>query len=216
MRSSSRLFVAVVGLSLCLVHCSISSAGAGPDTSPDASPDASEEASHPTDGASVDSPGDDSSSADASSADTNFPADTATADESDSSATDAAGDGSVDAATCRSIAQECVDAATANLGCGTTWSTAQQPSTWCPKVPYARVYTAPDCDGFDIVVIGGTDSSSFYYYDRQTGALVGIEGRGNNGTTCVAGQAPDVPLTDCYDAGGVAIVSCETDGSFTD
>jgi len=62
---------------------------------------------------------------------------------------DAARDGSVDVATCPSVAQECADAATADLGCGTT-------------------------------------------------------------------QAPDVPLTDCYDAGGVVTVSCEADGSFTD
>ena len=101
-------------------------------------------------------------------------------------------------------------------GCATTWSTAQQPSTWCPKVPYARVFTAPHCDGFDIVVLGATDTSSFYYYDLQTGALVGIEGHGNNGTLCIAGQAPDVPLTDCYDAGGVVTVSCEADCSFTE
>jgi hypothetical protein len=216
MSVSSRLFVAVAGLSLCLVHCSISNAGGGPDIS-----DASGDANRPADGASGDAPGDDSSSADA-----NPPpdgADGATADgntvdgnDSSAPATDAADDGSADAATCRSIAQECADAATADLGCGTTWSAAQQPSTWCSRVPNARVYTAPQCDGFDIVVLGGNDASSFYYYDPQTGALVGIEKRGNNGPTCVAGLAPDVPLTDCYDAGGVSIVTCEADGSFTD
>ncbi len=131
-------------------------------------------------------------------------------------ASDASAETSADAATCPSVARECADAASADLGCATTWSTAQQPSTWCPKVPYARVFTAPHCDGFDIVVLGATDTSSFYYYDLQTGALVGIEGHGNNGTLCIAGQAPNVPLTDCYDAGGVVTVSCEADGSFSD
>lgn len=146
--------------------------------------------------------------------DANPPADGATGN--DSSTPDTTGDGAVDAATCTAVAQKCADTAMPDPGCGTTWSTAQRPSTWCPTFPYARVVTAPHCDGFDIVVLGATDTSSFYYYDLQTGVLVGIEGHGNNGTMCVAGQAPDVPLTDCDDAGGVTTVYCEADGSFAD
>jgi hypothetical protein len=185
---SFRLSVALVGLSLSFVHCSSSSSG----VSSGGGPDASEDASPPADAATGDAAG------------------------RDSSASDSPGDGSADVATCPSVAQECADAATADLGCGTTWATARQPSTWCPKVPYARVLTAANCDGFDIVVLGSVDTSDFYYYDLQTGALVGIEAHGNLGTRCVAGQAPDVPLTDCYDAGGVVTVSCEADGSFAD
>jgi hypothetical protein len=188
MSFSSPLSVAVAGLSLCLVHCSNSSPGGAGGGGPDASEDASPLAD----------------------------AATSEADAKDSSASDASGDGSMDAATCPSVARECADAAAADPGCGMTWSTAQQPSTWCPKFPYARVLTASHCDGFDIVVLGATDTSSFYYFDLQTGALVGIEGHGNGGARCVAGQAPDVPLTDCYDDGGVVTVTCEADGSFTD
>ena len=186
---SPRLPVAIATLSLGLVHCSSSSSG-GPDGG---APDVSEAASPLPDASMADAMGDGPPAADAS------------------------GDGAADGAACPSVAQQCSDAATADLACGTTWSSAQQPSTWCPKVPYARVYTAPHCDGFDIVVLGATDTSSFYYYDLQTGALVGIEGHGNNGTLCVAGQASDVPLTDCYDGGLVSVTAyCEADGSFTD
>jgi hypothetical protein len=195
MSPSSRLSVAIAGLSLCLVHCSSSSAGGSGGGGLDASDatDASEAASPPADASRGDAAGDDSSAGDASM------------------------DGSADGGACPSVAQQCADAATADIACGTTWSNAQLPSTWCPKVPYVRVYTAPHCDGFDIVVLGATDTSSFYYYDLQTGALVGIEGHGNNGTLCVAGQAPGVPLTDCFDGGAVAVTAdCEPDGSFTD
>jgi len=193
MPSSSRFSVALGALALGLVHCSSSGAGGSPDGGSDAPEDASPPAdATPGDAGPADAPG------------------------RDSPAGDASGDGPEDAATCTPVARECADAATADLGCATTWSTAQRPSTWCPKVPYARVITAPRCDGFDIVVLGATDSSSFYYYDLQTGALVGIEGHGNFGPLCIAGQSPDVPLTDCYDAGGVVTVLCEADGSFTD
>jgi len=194
LRPASRLSVAVVGLSLCIVHCSSSSSGGG---STDGGPDASGDAGPPADGPTGDAPGEDSSS--------------------DSSSADAPGVGPVDAATCTPVAQYCADAGTTEPGCATTWSTAQHPSTWCPRVPYAmRVYIAPHCDGFDIVVVGASDSSSFYYYDQQTGALVGIEGHGNFGPLCIAGVSPGVPLTDCYDAGGFVVVMCGPDGSFTD
>src|SRR5579864_3680650 len=87
MTLSFPLSVAVVGLSLCLVHCNSSSTGGGPD--------ASEEGNPPNDGATGDAPGAESSSVDAKP-----PADGTTADGNDSSATDAPGDGSADAATC--------------------------------------------------------------------------------------------------------------------
>ena len=133
-----------------------------------------------------------------------------------SRASDASADGYADAARCPSVAQACADAAIADIGCATTWSTAEQPSTWCPKVPYVTVFRATHCDGFDIVALGSADTSSFYYYDLQSGALVGIEGHGLGGTTCVAGVQPDVPLTDCYEAGAVVTVTCQADGSFSD
>jgi hypothetical protein len=129
---------------------------------------------------------------------------------------DASADGYADAALCPSVAQACGDAANADVGCATTWSTAEQPSTWCPKDPYVRVFRATHCDGFNIVVLGSADTSSFYYYDLQSGALVGIEGHSLGGTRCVAGLSPDVPLTDCYEAGAVVTVTCESDGSFSD
>ena len=129
---------------------------------------------------------------------------------------DASADRSADAASCPSVAQICADAGSADVGCGTTWSTAEQPSTWGPKDPYVRVFRATHCDGFNIVVLGSADTSSFYYYDLQSGALVGIEGRGPGGAACLAGVSPDVPLTDCYEAGAVVTVTCEADGSFSD
>jgi hypothetical protein len=121
----------------------------------------------------------------------------------------------VDAATCPSVAQRCADTTTSDPGCGTTWSTAQQPSTWCPEASYWEV--APQCEGFDIVRLGGVDSSTYYYYDLQTGDLVGIERHGlGPGPSCVAGHAPGVELIDCIDAGGVTTFYCGTDGSFSD
>jgi hypothetical protein len=136
---------------------------------------------------------------------------------------DGAGDASAetgaDAKTCPSVAQVCADATSATpFGCGTTWSTAQQPSTWCRKAgPNAFVLTAPHCDGFDIAVLSYVDTATNNYYDLQTGALVGIEYRYSTGTGCIAGQAPDVPIfADCYDAASGSGISCAADGSLAD
>lgn len=200
MNTLPRLAVAMG--SLAIVHCSSQcDEGAGAGGS-DASRDSSTalDAGSPSDA----KPGADVAHDDAS-------------DVSDASdASDASTDGYADAAPCPSVAQACGDAANADVGCATTWSTAERPSTWCAKVPYVRVFRATDCDGFNIVVLGSADTSSFYYYDLQSGALVGIEGRGLGGAMCVAGVSPAVPLTDCYEAGAVVTVTCESDGSFSD
>ena len=146
------------------------------------------------------------------SASTDGPADLLWRFGPDSASMDAAEDALPDAAPCPSIADVCMDGGPLGVECVESWSTAEMPSAWCPKFPYVRVIPATNCDGFDIVVLGATDTSTFYYYDPQGGALVGIEGHGNFGARCIAGQSPDVPLADCFDSGGAPAVACLADG----
>lgn len=134
-------------------------------------------------------------------------------------AADAATDVSSDAAACAPVSQACADggaAGAAGDACIMSWASAQHPATWCAKFPNYHIVIAGPCDGFDIAVVGSVDTSTFYYYDPQSGALVGIEGRSILGNRCVAGQAPGVPLTDCYEAGVAASSVCESDGAVSD
>jgi len=72
------------------------------------------------------------------------------------------------------------------------------------------------CAGYDIVAVGGADTSTFYYYDPQTGDLVGIEGQSLSGTGCIAGQTPDVLLTDSVAGAPPMDATCESDGTIDD
>jgi hypothetical protein len=89
--------------------------------------------------------------------------------------------------------------------CVRDWSTAMQnASLLCTGAPFSdsrNVWVYPQCDAYDLVVVGYTDTSTFYYYDPGMLDLVRIEDHGNGGAFCVAGQpGPVVPLTDCFDA----------------
>jgi hypothetical protein len=122
-------------------------------------------------------------------------------------------------AECMPISQACADGALPASGyeCG-TWSSAKQPATWCATNRPSQLAISTDCDGFDIVTLSGLDTSTFYYYDTQSGDLVGIEFRGSPypGPRCIAGEAPGVPLTDCMDAGSLMSFFCESDGAVRD
>jgi hypothetical protein len=128
---------------------------------------------------------------------------------------DASADVVSDAPHCASVNEACADAGgDAHPWCVLDWSTARQPSTWCSKFPNHHVIVAPHCDGFDLVVIAGVDSDTVDYYDPQTGTLVAIEAHGEVfPLQCLAGQTPDVPLTDCSDGGVLPYTVCLSDGS---
>src|SRR5207245_2580144 len=93
-----------------------------------------------------------------------------------------------DARVCPSVADTCRDGGTLTSGpCILSWSEAQQASTWCSRFPNERLVIV-GCAEYDVVVVSATDTSTYYYYDPQTGALVAIEGHGAlRGPTCIAG-----------------------------
>jgi hypothetical protein len=116
----------------------------------------------------------------------------------------AASEDGPDAGSCpETIDTYCAADASSCAGCRCVpdWSTAKDPSQWClPSTPSDRVFVYPQCDGFNLVVVGYADTSTFYYYDPMTLRLVRVEDHGIGGALCVAGQAGSVvPLTDCLD-----------------
>jgi hypothetical protein len=125
---------------------------------------------------------------------------------------DGAGDAPTDALACQPVDRACADGGASGMHCVQSWSAARNPGVWCARFPYGRVFIATACDGFDIVVLGGVDTSMAFYYDPASGQLVGIEASGLGGVRCVAGESPDVPLTDCGD-GPLAPAFCLADGS---
>ena len=154
-----------------------------------------------------------------------YSSDATTDASADASTSDTGGDASAEAESCPSIQEACADAGArgslsfiGGFSCVAEWSIATQPSTWCSKFPYAELAYATDCEGFDIAVVGATDTSVFYYYDPQSGALVGIEARGEieQGHQRLGGQAPDVQLTECVDAAEPVRFYCESDGGVSD
>ena len=133
---------------------------------------------------------------------------------------DAAPDGSpVDGGGCHeTIDAFCATDASCMFDCPCVedWATASHnASQRCAGGPsFAnRVYVYPQCDGFNLIVVGYTDTSVFYYYDPGTSALVRVEEHGNaNGAYCVAGQpGPTVPLTDCFADGATPVSICTAD-----
>jgi hypothetical protein len=99
-------------------------------------------------------------------------------------------------------------------GCDMDWATAQDPATWCTsgksgnetyETGALSVAIASHCDGLDIVELGYPDAVVSYFYDPQTGVLVGMSGGSPEGYGCF-GRAP--PVEDCADAGGFTSVNC--------
>jgi hypothetical protein len=97
--------------------------------------------------------------------------------------------------------------------CVTDWATAQDPSTWCsgPR-GYITVYIATDCGGFNFVYVRGVDYGTVYFYDPQSGQLVGVGGTqgaevGPFEVSCAAGVVPQQPISvQCGDGG--ATIAC--------
>jgi hypothetical protein len=125
------------------------------------------------------------------------------------------GDAAVDTATCPSVDVFCAadggpggPASFLGTRCVRDWSTATTPAAWCPTNLNVGVY--PGCNGYDIVVEGAVDTSVFYLYDLGTGNLVGVWYSAIGGFTCVAGDAPPVNLSGCYDGGRPPSI-CATD-----
>jgi hypothetical protein len=124
---------------------------------------------------------------------------------------DAAGDMSSDAApACPSIESYC-----AKNHCVSDWSDAENPSTWCTTdagtpsdiARYGNVYIHMDCGGFDLVVLGGVDTATFYLYDLGTGNLVAVGANNLGGQRCLAGTLPPPFSFACGD-GGIPTNAC--------
>jgi hypothetical protein len=107
-------------------------------------------------------------------------------------------------------AASCID----DCPCVPDWPTAKNEARGrCTGGGWDRVFVYPQCDGYNLIVIGYTDTSTFHYYDPVTLKLVRVEDHGIGGSTCVAGQpGPVVPLTDCLD-GASPISICDVDAS---
>jgi len=110
---------------------------------------------------------------------------------------------------CEPLSQACPDGGAA-AECVTDWASAHRPATWCATLPSVSTVGVSHCDGFDIVGIGVVDTSSAYYYDPQSGALVGMRFDSKDGHSCF-GQTPEESvLLDCADESGSPSVSCES------
>jgi len=131
-------------------------------------------------------------------------------------------DGEADASDARptpSIAESCLDGGQLAQECVLSWSVAENPSLWCPKMNalyFERVTRETNCSGYDVLILSGMDSASLLFYSAATGALVGIGGAGNFGPTCLAGECPDTSLLDCSDEGTEVVFFCESDGAVRD
>jgi hypothetical protein len=164
---------------MCSACTSASSAGSSGGRTGDASAEVSEssDASAETSDASADTPTDGGSGEGALGA-------------------DAGNSGPV---SCQSIHAVCAtDAGGAGFTyhCVTSWSAAQQAASWCSYDP--AIFPLPDCDSFDLVVDINIDVSYVYYYDRSTGALVGIGFNDFKGNLhCIAGTVVPVDITKC-------------------
>jgi hypothetical protein len=103
------------------------------------------------------------------------------------------------------------DAGPLGFFCVPTWSEAQNRSLWCAQGPGWQTSIVPSCNGFNLVVVGGADTSYFFEYDTTTGALVGVEYHSLGGITCVAGRPSGITLAGCID-GAVPEIDC-SDGT---
>jgi hypothetical protein len=97
--------------------------------------------------------------------------------------------------------------------CIEDWASAQLPATWCARLPTISTVSVSNCDGFDIVGIGVVDTSSAYYYDPQSGALVGERFDSKDGHSCFGRTPEESVLLDCADESGSPSVRCESDGA---
>jgi len=97
--------------------------------------------------------------------------------------------------------------------CVRDWPTAMQnASQLCTGGTFLpnRVFVYEKCDGYDLIVVGETDTSTVYYYDPVTLDLVRIDGNGNEGSLCIAGQPGPIAPLNCFDATPTSI--CAEDG----
>lgn len=143
---------------------------------------------------------------DAASTPDGTPADAASGDGGDGSSDGSAGCASSIAAFCETDGG-CVG----TCPCFADWTTAQKNArSYCTGLQ--RVYLYPQCDGFNLIVVGYVDTSTFFYYDPSSLALVRVEGHGNAANRCIAGTPGTiVPLTDCFDGAVPPTSLCEAE-----
>jgi hypothetical protein len=117
-------------------------------------------------------------------------------------AADASSQDPGDAASCPSIQSACAATPTFfnnNGNCPPTWTEAQKLATWCP---WSALRIIQGCNGYNIVSLGGVDTSTNFFYDPQSGQLVGISETGEVNSSrflCIGGQPPATSL-ECADA----------------
>jgi hypothetical protein len=140
-------------------------------------------------------------------------------DAADAAPRDAANDpptgDAADAAVCQTIDAFCAaEAGTAPIPgarCVRDWATAKTPAAWCPNGFNIAVFAG--CNGYDVIVESGIDTSYFYVYDDASGALIAVSYNANGRSVCVAGDPLPANLS-CNDGGGFRGPSiCAADAS---
>jgi hypothetical protein len=110
---------------------------------------------------------------------------------------------------CEPLSQACYDG---GATCIEDWANAQQLATWCEPPNISYIHIVSQCDGFNVVSVFVVDTTAIYYYDAQSGALVGVRFGSKDGDSCF-GQAPEGLVSVCLQSPSV---SCESDGAVVD
>ena len=122
--------------------------------------------------------------------------------------------------TCAGLDSVC-GASSSPYACEPTWSVASTPSSWCHSVSQSALDAGvslvlhQSCSGYDIVdeTVGASDEGTRYYYDAESGALVGIATISNNGIpVCVAGRALQVDVSGCQPSYPSDVSCASSDG----
>ena len=102
--------------------------------------------------------------------------------------------------------------------CITDWASAQQPSTWCAALlgEGAFITLTSHCGGYNILRVALVDIVATYYYDPQSGALVGTSAGSKEGWGCEGRGPPVESVPDCNGNGDVVIRSCGSDAAAGD
>jgi hypothetical protein len=109
---------------------------------------------------------------------------------------------SEDGTTCPSLDNFCVaDGGPPDWAlCNRDWASAQARASWCTAGTPRLVEVYQGCHGFNLVVVGRRDTSVVYWYDSQSGQLIGIDLVSPvSSSMCIAGAPPSATFGDCSD-----------------
>jgi hypothetical protein len=131
-------------------------------------------------------------------------------ESADTSPADILNDASGELPTTDSIPCPTVETVCQTLHCVENWSAAQNPAAWCEPdggSTYAGLFSNitihPNCNGFNIVALGGSDVGMFFLYSINSGLLEAV------GTapfwSCVGGVLPAPFSLECAQESSVPL-----------